>query len=164
MVTNKLVANGGANDALNLNGEFDIRHFRNGILVSEETVKNLVVRTGSEQVTKLLIGADNRPFTYIHIGTGTNEASLTDTALQAYYTDARAVVSAIVDETLGSSPAYRSVLTHTFTFAEEKAITEAGVFTGAHNTGEIMLSRQTFSERLVIPEDNLQITWRFTIG
>lgn len=157
-------------DGLRLKGEFDIVHIRDGVILSAERIPNLIVYKGKEQVSKLLIGTDNRPFRYIQIGTGTTSASVEDVGLANFYRESGgegetgAVVSAIVDAPPDSAPAYRSVITYTFTFAEPASITEAGIFNGARGTSPVMLSRQTFAARDVISGDNLQVTWRFTIG
>lgn len=148
-------------DALYLRGEIDLVHIRDGKVLSWETMSNLVLSRGREYAAKLMNGLHTKPFKYIHIGKGTNTPATTDTHLFAFYKAATADASYL--------EGYRFMLTHTFTFSEEVAITEAGLCDGPEGPvggtpRSVMFSRQVFSPRYVIADDNLQVTWRVLAG
>lgn len=141
---------------LHLRGEFDLIHIRDGQVISQETIPNLILNVGREYAAKLLNGMHTNPFKYIQLGTGTNAPAVTDTHLYTYYTEAEADAS--------YTEGYRAVLSHTFTFSGSASIQEAGLCDGTHASSPKMLSRQVFSPRNVIADDHLQTTWRITAG
>lgn len=141
---------------LKLHGEFDLIHIRDGQVISQETITNLILNGGREYAAKLLNGIHTKPFKYIQLGKGTNAPAVTDTHLYTYYTEAEASAS--------YAEGYRAVLSHTFTFSESASIQEAGLCDGLHASSPNMLSRQVFSPRNVIADDHLQTTWRITAG
>ena len=64
--------------------EFVLRDVNTGEIISKETVKNLIVNSGLERMARRL-GSAVDFFNTIKIGTGTNAAGNTDTALQTLY-------------------------------------------------------------------------------
>lgn len=152
-MTNKDAELGGA---IPVHGEFDLVHIRGGRVVSRETVQNLVLNVGKETIAKLVAGLHSAPVSHVQIGQGDNAAAVTDTHLYAYYSEGLAAAS--------YAEGYKAVFSHTFQFAENASICEAGLTDGPVAGTPKMFTRQTFAGRDVIPEDLLQITWRLTFG
>jgi hypothetical protein len=137
-------------------GEFDLVHIRDGVIISNATIKNLVLNVGKEFVAKLINGLHVAPFTHIQIGNGDNAAAVTDTHLYTFYTEAIGAAS--------YAEGYKAVLSYTFQFNESTTICEAGLCDGVQAASPHMLSRQVFAGRDVIKDDLLQVTWRITVG
>lgn len=64
-----------------LSGQLHFDVYRGGKLYKSETVKNLIVTTGRNNLAKLLGGSTGMHVTHIGIGTGGDAAVSTDTAL-----------------------------------------------------------------------------------
>ena len=139
-----------------VHGEFDLVHIRGGRVMSQETVKNLILNVGKETIAKLVAGLHPNPISYIQIGQGDNAPAVTDTHLYTFYSEGLAAAS--------YAEGYKAVFSHTFQFAENATICEAGLADGVVAGTPKMFSRQTFAGRDVIPDDLLQITWRLTFG
>lgn len=97
------------------------------------------------------------PFTYIALGTGTTEASATDTTLEAEIVDSgleRAIATlSRVTTTAANDTAQRS---HEFTATGTKAITEVGVLNAA-SEGTLM-ARNIITTKNVDSGDTITIT------
>ncbi|MEM2191829.1 MAG: hypothetical protein QW540_10440 [Archaeoglobaceae archaeon] len=117
---------------------------------------NLIVKGGREAVAKLLCGVHPRSFGYIQIGTGTRPPSSDDTALESYYTEGRALTA--------YEPEYKAKWAYTFLFDESVTITEAGLFDAPITQDPVMLARQTFSGRVMLPGQTLEVVWVITVS
>lgn len=65
----------------NLNGRLAIKVYRSGRLYVAENIHNLIVTQGRNNLAKLLAGQTGMHVTHVGIGTGTDAAVSTDTAL-----------------------------------------------------------------------------------
>lgn len=126
-----------------------------GNLKETDTKKNLIVTTGKNFAANALIASSTSPFTNMAIGTGTNGAALSDTALQTELS--RVAFSS------ATAPANVAVMTATFgAGVGTGAITEAGLFN--NTVGGTMFSRISFSVINKAASDTLTIAWSITAG
>ncbi|MCL5436059.1 MAG: hypothetical protein M1275_03180 [Patescibacteria group bacterium] len=134
--------------------------FLTGHWVGAMTIKNLVTNAGFAGVASRINGAGSEAaFTYIAVGTGTNSATATDTALQTEVTGSGlARVSATASRVTTTVANDTAQLQTTFSVTGTVAVTESGVLNAA-STGTL-LCRQTFSAINVVNGDSLQITWK----
>ena len=153
---------GGITENVGLTGHIDILHFREGELIDERHIKNVITNTGKAEVAGLINGDTTGPFTYIAIGTGTTAADATDTALESEISSGGGErTSATCSRTTTDTTDDTAQLVATFNFTSSFAVTETGVFDAASDG--IMLCRQTFSALNVQSGDSLQITWKIDV-
>lgn len=148
-----------------LKGWFTIKHFdSSGALIEQKEVKNTTTNAGFAEVAGLITSdVGGTAFDYIAIGTGTNAAAATDTALQTEISTnggERAAGTGTRTTTTVANDTMQLVVT--FTFTGSFAVTESGVFNDA--SAGTMLARQVFSAINVISGDSLQITWKVAVS
>lgn len=149
-----------SNQHLNVN----IKHFgKDGNLIEERTITNLVTNAGKAEVAGLLNGATTGAFDYIAVGTGTTAAAAGDTALQTEIVDsglarAQGTTSRITTTVTNDT----AQVTKTFSVTGTKAVTEAGLLDAA--SAGIILARQVFAAVNVSNGDSLQITWKIQLS
>jgi len=131
---------------------------KDGRLLDECAVGNLVVNTGLYHIANRLAAADQAAMSHMAIGTGTTTPAAGDTALQTELDR-----NALDSKTQGSG-ANQNKVTYTATWATGDgtgAITEAGIFNQA--SGGVMLCRTTFPVKNKGASDTLTLTWEITI-
>ncbi len=144
------------NEAANCKTAYNvsIKVIRNGVVVDEENVHNLLVSAGREYIKSHLHSSGSPAvMDYVAIGTGTASPTAGDTALgtqvmtrqQGTYTSGATGVCTVVK---------------TFTIDNTYAITESGLFNAA--SSGTMLCRVTFTAKNVILNDSLVVTWTCT--
>lgn len=131
---------------LKLKGRVEICLIRDGKIIEKEIKSNLIVATGRRRVANLIGGTNTTYFNYIAIGTGTNEPSDSDTALQNEVKRLQATVSNNDNE-------QKFEATFEFGSAESYAITELGLFDSA--SGGTMLNRLKFTSKNVDVDTSL---------
>jgi len=139
-------------ETISLVGEVEI--LLNNVVVVQK--KNLIVQVGKNFLANAVISNSTSPFTAIAIGTGTTDATVNDTALQAEI--ARGIYS--------SSSVSTNVVTLTKVFGAgvgTGGISEAGIFNNA-TSGGTMLSHIVFSTISKLSVDTLTLTWTITVG
>jgi len=152
---------------LRLIGELTIRHIRDGKVLYEETLRNLIVTAGKAGVAGLLIATDvTDHFTYLAIGTGTTAPAAGDTTLEAELSAGgmeRAVADTLsrVTTTVTNDTA-QLVIEWTKTSAGTTTVTEAGILNAAA-AGDL-LARQTFTGIALEQNDKLSITWKVQVA
>lgn len=129
----------------------------NGNVKEVRDIKNVVVTVGKEYLADWLTQATQSDYfmRYIALGTGTNAASASDTALQTE-------LPTRVAGTLSSST---NVWQNQATFGpgvNTGAITEAGIFDLA--ASGTMLARQVFAVVNKAAGDTLTVTWQITLA
>jgi len=134
---------------------------KDGNLKDERHISNLITNAGFAGMASRCNGdGAEAAFTYIAVGTGTNAANVTDTALQTELAAdglSRAAGTAsrkttdVTDDTAS--------LTKTFTVTGTQAVTESGVLNAG--AAGVLLSRQVFAAVNVVDGDSLQITWDY---
>jgi hypothetical protein len=145
-------------EQVKLTGRVNYKLFdESGALKDERDVNNVVVTVGKNYLAAWLIAATQSGYfmQYLALGTGTNAASASDTALQTE-------LSTRVAGTLSSST---NVWQNQGTFGagvNTGAITEAGIFSAS--SAGTMLARQTFSVINKAAGDSLQVTWQVTLS
>lgn len=121
----------------------------------------MITNVGKATVAAL-IGADTQSgyntFDYIAIGTGTTPPSATDTSLQNEIQRAAAVGSLTTTSTTNDT---LQLVKDAFTFSDNYAITEVGVFNASSNG--TMLSRSTFAAINVTSSDTLKVTVKIQV-
>jgi len=144
-------------EGFKLIGKALIRRIKDGKILDEEIVHNLVVNTGKERVAKLLGGVSTQEFTSLAVGEGVTGALATDTELESEVAEASATVAYEAD--------YMTTFEKTFTFgtAEEYDITEAGIFDGV-GSGKVMFDRFTFSAKSVDVDTALYVKVTITVA
>jgi len=144
-------------EEIKLKGEIEITHRdKDGKVIEKEIVKNLIVNKGKEFAAKLLNGVVTNFFDYLQIGTGTTGPTVTNTALETYYSEGAAACSYEAD--------YKARLSYTFGFSESVTITESGVFDGPQVGPPNMFARQTFSGKVMSSGESLEVVWTVTAG
>jgi hypothetical protein len=150
---------------LAVRGRFDIQHIRDGQVIAERHVDNMVVNAGLAGLAGLTIATGyTNAFDYIAIGTSATAVAAAQTALGSEISTggggrALATLSRVTVSTTNDS----SRLVKTFTFSGAGfAVKEAGVF-GSSSSGT-MLARQTFTTINVVATDTLAVTYTVTFA
>ena len=133
-------------ETLKLKGRVEIYLIKNGKIIEKEVKDNLIVSVGKTRVAHLIGGTNTTYFNYIAIGTGTNEPSESDTALQNEVKRQQATVS-------NDNNTEKFEATFEFGSAESYAITELGIFDSS--SGGTMLNRLKFTAKSVDVDTSL---------
>lgn len=120
-------------------------------------IKNVIVTVGKNYLATWLTAATQSDFfmRYIGLGTGTNAANASDTALQTELSTRQA----------GTLTPTGNVWQNQATFGagvDTGAITEAGIFSAS--SAGTMLARQVFPVINKGAGDSLQVTWQVTLS
>lgn len=144
-------------DSFKLKGTVVIqRRKKDGTVIDEEHIDNLVVNVGKERVAKLINEVSSTGFTAIAVGTDNTAPQASDTALVAE--DQRATA------TTAYEASYKATLEKTFSFGSSKTIKEAGVFDSAVASGSTMFDRFTFSDKNVDTDVDLYVKITITVS
>jgi hypothetical protein len=147
------------NDSLKVTGTYDFKHIRDGVVIDEWSVNNLVTSAGKALLASLAGDAAAVPFTYLAVGTSTTAASVGQTTLVAEVTDTGlARAAATVSRTTTTVTNDTLQLVYTWTASGSKVIEEVGVF-NASSAGT-MLSRALTSTKSLVNNDQLQVTYK----
>jgi hypothetical protein len=134
-------------------GSFTIKHFnKEGVLLEEREVKNLIVNVGIALVAGLVDGSQTLYINAMAVGTGTTAAAVTDTALGTEVMRV-ATSNALVTTSVANDTAQ---FTGTFNFTASYAITEEGLFNSTTASSGVMLSHQVFAAINVVSGDSIQ--------
>lgn len=141
-------------------GEVTFRHYNPaGELISEQTVKNLIVTTGLYHIAARMANTGTpTQMTHMALGSSSTTPALADTALGAQL-GTRAALSVA-----GGTPA-NNTITYSATFAAgvaTGAVVEAGIFNAS--TAGVMLCRTTFPVINKNSGDSLAVTWVVTVS
>ena len=142
------------NEEIGIKGKLKIELIRDGKVVQEEKVNNIIVTTGKALVATLVSGSGTS-FSHMAIGTDNTTEVIGDSSLTAEVgrvTLTSKAVSTNVISYIGDFPAGTGTGT----------ITEAGIL-NASSAGT-MLNRATFSSVNKTASDALKITWDVTMG
>lgn len=152
-------------DGAKMKGMITVRAFHADGTVEERKIDNIVTDTGRAEVANLLAGTGTA-FTYLAIGTGTNAASVAQTALQTELVDvgqgltrAAAVVTRVTTSVANDTEQLVKEWTCNATVAVTIAVTEVGALNAA-SLG-VTLGRQVFAAVNLVANDKLQITYKF---
>lgn len=153
-----------AKDKLRLVGNVTLKHIRNGEVLQEVQLKNLITNAGLALLAGRLNGSGSpAAATYLALGIGTTAANASDTALESEITDSgltrQAATVSLVTTTVTNDTAR---LTYTWTASGSKAITEVGAL-NASSSGTL-LGRRVFSAVNVVSSDQIQVTYDFAIA
>ena len=144
------------NNEVKLTGMLTINRFDStGALVESVEHKNLIVTNGKNFIASRMAGTASAVMSHMAVGTGTNAATVTDTALNTQ--------NGIVE--LTSTTATDNTVTYTATFPAGTgtgALTEAGIFNAA--SAGAMLCRTVFPTINKQAADSISITWVVTIS
>jgi len=148
-------------EGLKIKGLIKITQIRDGKVIDEREIKNVITNAGLAEVANLC-GNVSSPayFTYLAVGIGTTAAAATDTTLQSEITDSgleRASATVTRQTTNVSNDTLQLVKLWTATGV--KAVTECGAFNDA-SSGE-MLGHQVFSAINTAANDTIQVTYKF---
>ncbi len=142
------------NEEIGIKGKLKIQLIRDGKVIQEEKVNNIIVTTGKALVATLVSGSGTS-FSHMAIGTDNTTEVIGDSSLIAEVgrvTLTSKAVSTNVISYIGDFPAGTGTGT----------ITEAGIL-NASSSGT-MLNRVTFSSVNKTASDALKITWDVTFG
>lgn len=145
------------NGEIKLKGTYRLVHKRNGKVLSDETVNNLIVNAGRAQLA-LLAGQSGSLFTYIAVGTSNTAVAVTDTTLTAEIvasglSRATGTVSRIT--TTVANDTYQ--VTKIFTATGAVSVEEIGVL-NASSAGT-MLSHALSGTKTLANTDTLAVTY-----
>lgn len=149
-------------ESVRLQGELTLRHLRDGKVINERTIKNLIVDTGRAKAAGLLNEVTSTGFKWLAIGVGATAPTVGDTALGSEITTgggarALATCSRVTVNVTNDT----AQMVYQWTFSAPFAITESGIFDQLA-VGGVMLARQTFTAINVVSTDKLEITWKVT--
>lgn len=151
--------------AIILKGQFGIRHYRNGKLLSEEWVDNTITDTGKPIVAGLINADVSDSFKWLAVGSSSTAATASDTALAAEISanglgrssaTCSRVTTTVTDDT--------AQLVHTWTATGTQSVQEAGIFNTSTASGGNMLARQTFTAKNLETNDTLQLTYKVKVA
>lgn len=149
---------------IKLVGHINIKHIRDGKVIGERDIHNLITTVGKALLAGRLNGVGApAAATYLALGVGTNAAAAGDTTLQTEITDSgleRAAATAALATTTTTNDT--ATLTKTWTATGSKAVTEVGAF-NASSSGTL-LGRRVFSAVNVVSADQLQVAYSFVIS
>lgn len=149
---------------IKLVGHINIKHIRDGKVIGERDIHNLITTVGKALLAGRLNGVGSpAAATYLALGVGTNAAAAGDTALQTEIVDSgleRAAATAALTTTTTTDDT--ATLTKTWTATGSKAVTEVGALNAA--SSGTLLGRRVFSAVNVVDTDQLQVTYSFQIS
>lgn len=147
------------NDSLKVTGIYNFKHIRDGVILDEWDVNNLVVSTGKALLASLAGDASAVPFTYLALGTSNTAVSIGQTTLVAEITDTGlARAAATVSRTTTTVTNDTLQLVYTWTASGSKTLEEVGVF-NASSAGT-MLSRALTTTRNLVNNDTFIVTYK----
>ena len=126
---------------------------RQGKIVEETRICNLIVNQGLEYTSKLLNGVSTTPFKYIAIGSDDTPPQVTDVSLSNEVM--REAASCIYEAD------FKAKLTAVFNFTSFTSVKESGIFDSS--SGGHMLSRVTFATKNFNAGEFLGIVWTIEI-
>lgn len=148
---------------LPLKENVQITHIRNGKVLSQKTISNLVTTAGKEASANRLGGLLSTPaWTYIALGTGSAAPAISDTALGSEITTgggARAAATVSLTTTDTTNDTLR--LEKLFTFSGTFTVSETAVFNNA--SGATMLNRALIGPYAVTFGDTLIVVHLFDL-
>ncbi len=146
-------------ETVGLKGTLHIVAKRNGKIIDERLIQNLIVSVGKAEMAQLIgSGLGGTVFSHIAYGTGVGAAAAGDTALGTEVDRA----SATVTNTTTSVTNDTAKFSHTFTVGGTYAITEAGIFNDA-TVGDL-LARQVFSALNLVNGDEIGFNWSVQVS
>lgn len=143
---------------LKVTGQINFKLFdASGRLKDERDIKNVVVTVGKNYLATWLTAATQSDYfmRYIALGTGTNAANASDTALQTELS------SRVAGTLTPSSNVWQNVASFG-PGVDTGAITESGIFSAS--SGGTLFARQTFAVINKGAGDSLQVTWQITFS
>ena len=149
---------------IKLVGHINIKHIRDGKVIGERDIHNLITTVGKGLLAGRLNGSGSpAAATYLGLGIGTTAAAAGDTALESEIVDSGlARAAATVALTTTSTANDTATLTYTWTASGTKAVTEVGALNAG--SGGTLLGRRVFSAVNVVSTDQLQVTYSFQIS
>ena len=120
---------------------------------------NLIVNSGIALIASRLAGNSDGPAGYIAIGTGTNDPSAGDTALQNEYARKAADVSITTTNITGDTVKFYAEFSASDGLSGTVTLAEAGIFNAS--SGGKMLARKSYTATPIDwdADDRAQITW-----
>jgi formylmethanofuran dehydrogenase subunit A len=140
---------------MNIKGKLTIQLVRDGKVIEEQKVNNVITAAGKNLICRLVTGESTDDFTHMEIGTSTQAEDVNDLA----------VISPTGRVVLTSKGITANVITFIGDFPAGTGtgtIAEAGIFNDA--TSGTMLNRATFSPISKTAADALKISWEVTFG
>lgn len=130
---------------------------KDGKMKEHKEIKNVIVTVGKNYLATWLAAASQagKFMEYIALGTGTNAASASDTALQ----------TELATRVAGTLTPTTNVWQNQATFGagvNTGSITESGIFSAS--SAGTMFARQVFSAINKGASDSLQVTWQVTLS
>lgn len=151
------------NGMITLKGQFNFKHYRNGKLLSEETIDNTITTVGIREVAGLINEVTTGGFKWIQLGSSSTSATAANTTLAAAITAAgMSRAAATCTRTITTTANDTAQLVHTFTATTSQSVREAGIFDSS--TSGVMLARQTFTAKALESGDTLATTYKVRVA
>ena len=151
--------------AIKLIGEFDIRHFRNGKLLSCEHIHNTTTNVGFAEVAGLINEATTIGFKWLALDSSSTAATAANTALAAEITaNGLTRVAATCSRTTITQTNDTARLQHTWTATGAQTVQGAGVFDTSTASAGILLARTTFTAKGMEADDTLNIDYKVKVA
>jgi len=141
------------NEFSGVRGVLELEHWRSGNLLQALVIPNLETDVYKALRANLRIGSGTAP-SHISIGTGTTDAVVGDTAMEAEVDIQAATRTRITMEVENDASQY----TYTFTLAADTDVTEAGLLNAL--SGGILCYHRVFTAVPTLEADALKVTWR----
>jgi hypothetical protein len=145
------------NEGLKATGEVFIDVIRNGAIVEQQHIPNLVVTTGKNFIATRMTGTSQGVMSHMAIGSNSTAVVAGDTTLG----------TELGRVSLGSSTASGSTITYTATFPGGTGtgnVVEAGIFNASGANAGTMLCRTVFPVVSKQAADTIAVTWVVTIS
>ena len=151
------------NNTITLKGQFDIKHFRNGKMISQETIDNTVTSTGKAEIAGLINEVTSIGFKWLALDASSTVATAADTTLASEITSpslARAAATCSRTTTTVANDTAAAIKTWTSTATQ--TVYGVGLFDSA--SSGVMASRATFTAKNLVSGDTLQVTHKLKVS
>jgi len=150
--------------AFKLGGEFNIRHIRNGQVLSEIKIHNTTTSAGKALVAGLLNGSITDSFKWLALDSDDTAAYASDTALTTEITaNGCERLEATCTRVTTDDTNDTAQLLHTWTASGIQAIRGIGVFDTSTQEAGNMLARSTFAVKNLNADDTFKATYKVDI-
>lgn len=146
---------------IGLSGLVNLKHYRDGRLIDEREIPNVIVNTGKAATAKLLLtDVSAQDFDYIAVGTSDTTASAEETGLVEEVESRVAGTGTNVTTDVTNDTA--QLVASFGGYASAYAVKESGIFNA--DTSGTMLCRQTFDVINLGTADTLEVTWKVKVS
>jgi len=152
-------------DEIKIKGRFNIKHYRNGKILSEETIDNTTTTAGFAEIAGLFNEQTSGGFKWLALDESSTATTSGSTGLAIECTTsglgrAQATSSRVTT----TNPNDTAQAVKTFTATATKTIYGAGIFDTSTANAGVMAAGTHFSAKNLEANDSLQVTYKVKIA